>query len=169
MFQAILKTSTCCVVNNTKQSSIRILLLNLRPIVTRQVSSHSQIRPTLRRLDAHRRLRAAPNNSITLLINPKLIISLPIARLGDLPGHPRHAKAIEHVDMVLQILRLVRARRAELLEQDQFVGCERVLERNGGFGCELRNAAVAVNVDDVERGAGPVLGDVAVWELVAAA
>jgi hypothetical protein len=44
-----------------------------------------------------------------------------------------------------------------------------MLQSNRTFGPELFDAAVRVDVDDVEGIAGPVLGDVGVGEFVAAA
>ena len=110
-----------------------------------------------------------PHDLIRLLIRPKLEIIRAVPWLANLPRHPRNPQIIEHINVVLQSLRFTLTGSAKLLEKDELFRLQRMLQSNWAFGPELFYAAVRVDVDKVEGVAGPVLRDVGVGELVAAA
>jgi hypothetical protein len=109
------------------------------------------------------------HNLIGLLIRPKLEIVRAIPRLADLPWHPRDSQAIENINMVLESLCFVHARSAKLLECHELPRFQRMLQSDGALGAELFDAAVRVDVDEIEGVAGPVLRDVGVGEFIASA
>ena len=137
------------------------------PTIGSRISLRAANNKPLSTLQRSRLRRTLLHDLIRLLVRPKLKVIRTITRLTDLPRHPRHPQIIEHLDMVFESLRFVLARSAKLFKQHELVSLQVVLQSNRTLGSELLDAAVRVDVDDVEGVAGPVLGDVGVGEFVA--
>jgi hypothetical protein len=130
--------------------------------------SSRDIRKRLRRRNTQSLRRTCLHNPIRILIRPELKVRSAFARLIDLPHHPRNLEPVEDINVLADYACLIRPRRTKFFEQHEFLGGLRVLESDGCFVAPFGYATVRVDVDEVEGCACPVLGDVGVWEFVAA-
>jgi hypothetical protein len=133
-----------------------------------QPTRSGEIRKRLSRRNTQRLGRTLLHNAIGILVGPKLEIRRAFARLVNLPNHPRDLEPVEDINVLAHDTCLVRARSSELFKEHEFLGGLSVLQCNGRFVAPFGDAAVGVDVDEVEGCAVPVLGDVRVGEFVAA-